>query len=267
MPVTTADLSWAEYAQFVWYRLWHPLRRVQRPRASWAQIIVALGVKDTARMTFHRADAESIPATQDTPVQRIKVRDLGMLAFVMGFHTVELDIVRREFRAYSPIGTITTQDLGVGRGLKFEGDIVAIHDLISRCATEWVYRAADLIPGILSFGKFCALNAFQPLPTLARAIAENISTNAFHEQQIQAVKTGGMGYSTGPIYLEAVLMRRYLEKVVAQVAQEGVTSNVSYCLVQLVEGASYSMADSEILAGAHADRQRPRLRRHQAACV
>ena len=232
IAITTADLDWTEVAQFLWYRLLHPLRRMQRPRASWAQIIVALGIEDTSQLTYHRADAESIPANLDTPVQRIKVRHLGMLAFVLGFHAVELDIPRREFRAYSPIGTITTHDSDImGRVLRFEGDILAIHERISRCDTQWVYRAADLVPGMLSFGKYLVLSAFQPLTTLSRAIAENTPVEVYRDNELQAIKAGGMGFSTGPVYLEAMLMRRYLMKIAAQLSicarQEGVIESVS----------------------------------------
>lgn len=219
IPVTTADLDWVEFAQFLWYRLFHPLRRMQRPRASWAQIIVALGIKDTSNLTYHRADAESIPANLDTPIQRIGLRHLGMLAFVMGFHTVELDIPKRNFRAYSPMGTIETQDSDVVvRVLRFEGDILAIHELISRCDTAWVWRAADLVPGMLSFGKYLVLNAFLPLKTLARAIAENTPVTVYRENRLQAIRVGGMGFSTGPVYLEAMLMRRYLMMLANQLS-------------------------------------------------
>ncbi|KAG7406357.1 hypothetical protein Forpe1208_v013582 [Fusarium oxysporum f. sp. rapae] len=218
VAVTTADLNWKEFIQFLWYRLFHPLRRIQRPRASWAQIVVALGIKDTEDLTFHRVDAESIPPNHDTPIQRVKVRHLGFLAFIMGFHTVRLDIPGRDFQAYSRFGTITPDSDSMGRVLRFDGDILAIHELISRCSAVWVFRAADLVLGMLSFGKYRVLDAFQPLASLAQAICENTPSSLYQQQEREAIKASGMGYSTGPVYLEAMLMRGYLMKGIGKLS-------------------------------------------------
>lgn len=217
-PIRCRDLNWREYLYFQWYRLLHPLRRLHRPRASWAQIITAMGIQNTANMKIDLVDAESVPENLDTPIQRVKLRELGSLAFTLGFHSVELDIPTRTFRALSPIATITTSDNG--KILKFEGDIVAIRVLIGRCQTEWVFRASFLVGGGVSFGKYLAMTAFCPLQVISKAIWENLPSGLVIDEQRKAIRAGARGYAAGPICLEAALMRKYLLKPLEKLSKE-----------------------------------------------
>jgi hypothetical protein len=158
-------------------------------------------------------DAETVPGSMDTPIQRVKFREIATIAFLLGFESVELDIPNRELRAFSPFGTITTQpDTVLGKVLRFEGDIVAFHSLICRCNTVWVYRARDSIYGQVCFGKYQVASAYCPLRTIKRAISENIPTGMYDDEERKDIIAAGRGYSTGPIFLEATIMKRYLMK-------------------------------------------------------
>jgi len=190
---------------------------MERPRASWAQILAIFRLKDLSSMTIHLVNAESIPNTMDTPVQRIKLRQLAKLAFVLGFQSVELSIPRRYFRATSPIGSITIQQTdAVGSFLRFEGDIIAFRTLITRCSARWVLRGAELVEGRISFGKYLAAQNFHPLRTLSRAIRDNLPSGTYDDEERKDVLAGGLGYSTGAIHLESEIMRRFLLHLVRE---------------------------------------------------
>ncbi|KAF2679815.1 hypothetical protein K458DRAFT_263315, partial [Lentithecium fluviatile CBS 122367] len=170
-PVTTTDLDWTEYIQFKWYRLRQPFCKLIRPRASWAQILTIMGIRNTKDFTIELADAETVPGSMDTPVQRVKLQDLGFLAFILGFQSVELDIPNRLFQAFSPYGTITTHESNVlGKMLRFEGDILAFHALTSKGTSFSAYRARALISGRVSFGKYLSIGTHYPLKVIQRAI-------------------------------------------------------------------------------------------------
>ncbi|KAF2396080.1 hypothetical protein EJ06DRAFT_242395 [Trichodelitschia bisporula] len=212
--ITAKDLDWNEWFVFQWYRFRHPLRKFGRPRSSWAQLITALGIRDTRSLTIEVVDAETVPASMDTPIQRVKLRQIGVLAFILGFQSVELDIPNRFFRALSPFGTITTQLNNVlGKVLRFEGDLVAFRSLISRCEAEWVFRGRDLIHGQQSFGKYLTSATYYPLYTLHRAMVDNLPTGVYDDEERADIIAAGRGYSTGPAYLEATIMRRFLMRI------------------------------------------------------
>jgi hypothetical protein len=50
------------------------------------------------------------------------------------------------------------------------------------------------------------------LNTLKRAICDNVPTGVYDDDEIKDIRAGGRGYSTGPVFLEATLMKRYLQK-------------------------------------------------------
>jgi hypothetical protein len=162
----------------------------------------------------------------DTPIQRVKFREIGALSFILGFHSVELDIRNRIFRALSPVGTITAQSNDVlGKVLRFEGDLIAIHTLICRCSPRWIVRARHLIDGQISFGKYVMSSTFYPLATLQKAMFENWATGEYDRVERKDIMAAGRGYSTGPIFLEATIMRRYLMKILtSRIAGIGSTS-------------------------------------------
>ncbi|KAK3390605.1 hypothetical protein B0H63DRAFT_519814 [Podospora didyma] len=95
---------------------WLAVQRINRLRwwhlaASWAQLILCLGIRDKSEWLLRMSDADTVSTSLDTPTQRIDVFELGCTAFVLGFRSVEIDAVNQIFKATSPVGTITTQDI------------------------------------------------------------------------------------------------------------------------------------------------------------
>ena len=124
------QLSWGEYLIFQRWKARNPSQALIRPRASWAQLLLAIGILDTAYLTHKHADADLIPSNFDAPMQRIRLHDLGFLALLLGFTTIDISTHERNFEAKGPYGTITTLTLPeVGKVLRFEGDMLAIHSL------------------------------------------------------------------------------------------------------------------------------------------
>ena len=44
--VTSADLNWSEWLKWTWWKYQHPPQPMLRPRATWAQMLRALGLDD-----------------------------------------------------------------------------------------------------------------------------------------------------------------------------------------------------------------------------
>lgn len=59
--------------------------------------------------TRHLAGADCIPSTLDVPPQKIRLTDLGIFAFCLGFKTVMISAKNRQITATGEIGTITTE--------------------------------------------------------------------------------------------------------------------------------------------------------------
>jgi hypothetical protein len=207
-PVKFRDLDWEDSWAFLRYRLRHPLYPVQRPRASWAQLLLALGNTNVKRLFVRLVDGDTIHSNMDTPFQRIKVRHLGQIAFILGFREVSLDVANRVFRAYSPIASITTEEVQVlGKVLRFEGDVLQLHALIARCSFDWIMRAKPLIIGQLSFGMYGANGISMPLTTLSNAISGGQTSSEFNIAEREAIKADMRGFSAGPVVREALLLK------------------------------------------------------------
>lgn len=197
-----------------------------RTRSSWAQIISALRINDTRLIRIDFDDAETVPTALDTAIQRVKLRKMGVLAFALGFHSVELDIPSRHFRAISLLGTISIhQDNVVGKVLRFQGDVLAIRSLIGRCTPEWIIRGMDMIEGQLSFGKYVVSSTYYPLRTLSRAILGSVSSRTYDKMERKDVIAGGRGFSVGAVYLEAQLMKRYLSEALQKIHEQQKMNN------------------------------------------
>ncbi|KAJ2897710.1 hypothetical protein MKZ38_004487 [Zalerion maritima] len=77
-------LTWPERTWFIWYRLRHRLRTLGVPRASWAQLLMISDIGNSPSLMLRKADADTVFTYLDTPTQRIKLFELGMLAFRAG---------------------------------------------------------------------------------------------------------------------------------------------------------------------------------------
>jgi hypothetical protein len=211
--VSIKHLDWTECAHFIWYRLWHPLRALQRPRASWAQMLLGLGIKDTHRMALRLVDADTVPSNLDTPTQRVKFFGLGIIAFVLGFRSVEIDVPNRTFRALSPLGTITTEEVpALGKVLRFEGDLLAFHLLVCRCHPDWIYRAHFMANGKLSFGIYVANGLSVTLRTIRSAVINNWPRKRYDMEETDFLRVWGRDYRAGAVFREATCLRNFLSE-------------------------------------------------------
>ncbi|KAK4233080.1 hypothetical protein C8A03DRAFT_39236 [Achaetomium macrosporum] len=181
-PVTSQQLTWAETAQLVWWKLTHSSGPVNRPRASWAQMLMAFGIRDTRSLVYKHADADIIPASVDAPIQRVKLFDLGMLALYLGFKKVTINAKERHFEAVGDFGTITTLKTNeLGKVLHFEGDILAIFAQISKGSisayNDFVLGKFSFAPGISMNGIIC------PLHLLLHVTTQHWDGERFREEQ------------------------------------------------------------------------------------
>ncbi len=170
-PVTTKQLTWPETAQLVWWKLSHSSGPVNRPRASWAQMLMAFGIRDTGSMVYKHADADIIPGSVDAPIQRVKLFDLGRLALNLGFKKVSINAKERHFEAIGDFGTITTLKTNeLGKVLHFEGDIFAIFAQISKGSiiayNDFVVGQFSFAPGISMNGIICPLHLLLQVSTM-----------------------------------------------------------------------------------------------------
>lgn len=114
--------------RYHWWRLTHNLFPHDRPRATWAQVIQAFGITDSAELVLHHLDADTIPSGIDVPIQRIRLVDLGYIALFLGCELVEIDVKHWSFRAIGPSCKIGIEEIPTfGQAVRFEGDIQAIH--------------------------------------------------------------------------------------------------------------------------------------------
>jgi hypothetical protein len=207
-PITVKDLSWIEAAQLVWWKLTHSAGPVNRPRASWAQMLMAFGIRDTRSMVYKHADADIIPAGVDAPIQRVKLFDLGRLALYLGFKKVTINAKERHFEAIGDFGTITilkTNELG--KVLHFEGDILAIYAQISKAP---IIAYPDFALGRFSFAPGISMNGIIcPLHLLLQVSAQRWGEDKFDQEEdayLSAVESEE-GLAKGQVAAEASLFQ------------------------------------------------------------
>lgn len=106
--------------RWYWYSLLQTRRERLNPRATWAQLLEALGIVNIKTLEVRRVNAECIASSIDVPTQKISLRDLGILAFYLKMRTVHIDSAKRTFLATGPSGSISTEDLpGFGKVVRF----------------------------------------------------------------------------------------------------------------------------------------------------
>jgi hypothetical protein len=223
-PVRLWDLSWRQSLIFLRYRIfgWHWRTPIQRPRASWAQLLVALGITEVKELILVPQDSDTIPSSLDNPLQRVKLRDLGRIAFILGFQTVVLDVPNRVFAAYSPIASITTEEVNViGKVLRFEGDILELHAMIGRCHSAWIIRASPLVVGQGSFGMYLANGLFWPLALLNNCMVNGTSSNAYDKLERTVILQSRQSFSAGPILRESYLLKdMFMQRLQAKTSEK-----------------------------------------------
>lgn len=107
--------------RWFYYRMFHRHREETTPRATWAQLLSLLNVDPSRIHTNRIVGADCIPSTLDVPVQKVKLADLGVFAFCLGFKKVEISVEDRTISATGPLGTITTESLpGYGTVVRFQ---------------------------------------------------------------------------------------------------------------------------------------------------
>jgi len=229
-PITMSHLSLKEKLVFLRYRIAHFYSPLQRPKASWAQLLLAFGIRDTSEFKSRLVNADTIHDSLDAPIQRIKFSSLGVLALALGFTSVSINVANREFWARSPRGTISIIDIPtLGKALRFEGDILDFHALIRRCSPDWIYLACLLIVGRISFGLYTANGLYIPLDFIDKAISKKWSDDRFTNESMKAMVGNGKSFSVGPVHREArVLASITRMRGVADTGANTPTQDVSY---------------------------------------
>ncbi|KAI9803567.1 MAG: hypothetical protein M1825_001910 [Sarcosagium campestre] len=212
--VSWGKLTFKEKLWFLYYKSKHPLRTTRQPRASWAQLLTILRIDNAATMSLEEADADTIPTSLDVPIQRIQLRDLGYLAFVLGFTTVVIDPSNRYFRASSPFGTISTEEVQIlGKLLRFDGDALKIHQNTSRCDAFWLFRGSRLIFGQFTVGRYTLNGIFSPIDRLHYAISSDLSSEEYDALEVNhGVAPVGSDRRAGAILQESMHMRKLCDE-------------------------------------------------------
>ncbi|KAI9773499.1 MAG: hypothetical protein M1839_002081 [Geoglossum umbratile] len=225
--ISISDVPWRHWKlrlAFLKWRWRHPLQPNRRPRASWAQLLFAFGIRETHLLKIRLTDADMIPSNLDVPLQRIGLFDLGVLAFLMGFTSVKIDIPNRDFRALSPFGTISTQELqGWGKIIHFDGDAREFHKLSVRCSEVWLFRGSMLINGSTSYGKYSGNSLSLAVDILGESIKTKRSRDD-HLKKVQERNADGV-LDHGRIerdntWEEASLMTRLVDNLVSSLLQQ-----------------------------------------------
>lgn len=160
---------------------------MRRPRASWSQIITACGIRKTESLKRRVIDADTIPSCMDVPFQYVELSSLGVLCVIMGFKDITINNVDRTFHATGPSRTITTQEIQmIGKVLRFDGDIFAIHDAVRAKYSiqgddvAWMNTMAAMSSGAIFFGRYmCGHMVHLPIDILAKAITLDLKVEEF----------------------------------------------------------------------------------------
>jgi hypothetical protein len=199
---------------FLTYHHAHAYRQLQRPKASWAQLFLALGIRDTKILRLRMVDADGVSDAIDAPIQRISLKSLGMLAHLLGFTSVSINFAERQFLALSPRGTISTIDIPtLGKAIHFQGDLLHFHSLISRNDAFWMSPAADYIQGSIYFGKYSSNGLCLSLETLAQALNERWTSAKFAEESRKYTIQNLQRFLAGPVWKEASTMAIILKRL------------------------------------------------------
>ncbi|KAK3389219.1 hypothetical protein B0H63DRAFT_537002 [Podospora didyma] len=149
-PAITSDLPWKYWFHWQWWIFWNPPQRLDRPRASWAQILRAFGVTNVKKITLRHIDAGSIPTNMDIPIQRVKLFDMGILALTMGFTTIAIDAAQRISAPPVPLASLPSK----------------------MCRTSESWPTLPHVNGKQLFGSLLG-SVVAPLPVLTTALSEN----------------------------------------------------------------------------------------------
>jgi hypothetical protein len=212
--VTTSDLTWSEAFRFYRWKLKQHYRPGDRPRASWAQILSALGIRDTRDISYKWIDADCIPSNIDIPIQRVSLYHLGIIALVMGSTCVTIDTSERLFRATGPYAAIITEEVpGFGKLIRFDGDYTEIRGAITMCSPSWVIQAGALINGKILIGPYLANGVVVPLHVLTAALTSDWDDDQFDREIAGAITAPRENeFEIGLVLKEAVKIRVLLEE-------------------------------------------------------
>jgi hypothetical protein len=206
--------SFSKEKPFLTYHHGHAYRQLQRPKASWAQLFLALGIRDTKILRLRMVDADGVSDAIDAPIQRISLKSLGMLAHLLGFTSVSINFAERQFLALSPRGTISTIDIPtLGKVIHFQGDLLHFHSLISRNDAFWMSPAADYIQGSIYFGKYRGNGLCLSLETLVQALDERWTSDKFAEESRKYTFQNLQRFLAGPVWKEASTMALILKRL------------------------------------------------------
>ncbi|KAI1876202.1 uncharacterized protein JN550_001698 [Neoarthrinium moseri] len=110
-PASLWDLSLAHIIRWKWRTITYDNPKRLRPRATWAQLLDTLNVCDLTPLVEDRVDAECIPSSVDVPTQKVDLVSMGVVAFHLGFHSVDINVTDRSILATGRAGSISTEDV------------------------------------------------------------------------------------------------------------------------------------------------------------
>lgn len=210
-PVTLKDLTFKRQIKIIWWKLRHRFldRPIERPLASWAQMLYAFGIADTRELKDSMAEADSIPKDASVAIQRVQLHDLGHIALLLGFNSVEISPQDRKFDAIGPHARIYTQALSdVGKVARFEGDIFAVHSQIAIGYPIFLQNNSEMVLGKFVFGgELVSLPAYCRIDVVVEALRESLNQHEF-STRLQHSLEEGEGDKKGWVGIEASVFEK-----------------------------------------------------------
>lgn len=210
-PVTLKDLTFKQQIKIIWWKLRHRSldRPIERPLASWAQMLYAFGIAETRELKDAMAEADSTPKDVPVAIQRVQLHDLGYIALLLGFNSVRIRPHDHEIDAIGPHARIYTQALSdVGKVARFEGNIFAVHSQIAIGYPIFLQNNSEMVLGKFVFGgELVSLPAYCRIDVVVEALRERLSQHGFSTRLQHSLEEGEVD-KNGWIGMEASIFKK-----------------------------------------------------------
>jgi len=161
------QLPWK--AQFEWFKyLWkHPRHKPMVARASWANMLVCLGVAPQKPRDLKRQRADIIPAGMDNPLQSTSLGDIMVWCFLLGMKNVDYNDSNATITArgkYAALRTLNQNIPGITNVISLEGDLDGLRRSVIQASTPELYRLMYMARGWVDFvTRTISIRNFRPL--------------------------------------------------------------------------------------------------------
>src|SRR5436190_20053047 len=183
---TLNELTWKGkwmWAKYVLFTADVGSRKATMARAGWSNLLTCTGISAKPDLINSKDRADAIPQGLDFPYQIIRIGDLGVWCFILGFKYVRVDTVKGDFTARSSLGTIATNHsvAGIGKLVTAEVEFELLRQQTIQ-ATHWEKRHVALnAKGHIRVGGFSARPTSFNLKTIVHGLQQNWTADEWNE--------------------------------------------------------------------------------------